>query len=165
MINIIVYYKDAITCVFVAWFCNKLLAFCQNMLQKWRKSARVISKCYVAANFTISTPMGILMGICGGHLACLRPYIPGMGCDSGRGGWLRKWLRWFVAKLILKFFCYNQIIAYFCRPKTLRFQVLSGEVAEWSIAAVLKTVEVWASGGSNPSLSAKSPGSRRLPAS
>ena len=33
---------------------------------------------------------------------------------------------------------------YFCR----------GEMAEWSIAAVLKTVEVQASGGSNPSLSA-----------
>ena len=30
-----------------------------------------------------------------------------------------------------------------------------GEMAEWSIAAVLKTVEVHASGGSNPSLSAK----------
>jgi|APCry1669189101_1035198.scaffolds.fasta_scaffold00046_44 hypothetical protein len=29
-----------------------------------------------------------------------------------------------------------------------------GEMAEWSIAAVLKTVEVQASGGSNPSLSA-----------
>ena len=34
---------------------------------------------------------------------------------------------------------------YFCR----------GEVAEWSIAAVLKTVEPRGSGGSNPSLSAK----------
>ena len=30
----------------------------------------------------------------------------------------------------------------------------NGEMAEWSIAAVLKTVEVKASGGSNPSLSA-----------
>ena len=29
-----------------------------------------------------------------------------------------------------------------------------GEVAEWSIAAVLKTVELHGSGGSNPSLSA-----------
>ena len=29
-----------------------------------------------------------------------------------------------------------------------------GEVAEWSIAAVLKTVEGYTSGGSNPSLSA-----------
>ena len=32
-----------------------------------------------------------------------------------------------------------------------------GEMAEWSIAAVLKTVEGQTSGGSNPSLSAKSP--------
>ena len=31
-----------------------------------------------------------------------------------------------------------------------------GEMAEWSIAAVLKTVEGNTSGGSNPSLSAKS---------
>jgi hypothetical protein len=30
-----------------------------------------------------------------------------------------------------------------------------GEVAEWSIAAVLKTVEGYTSGGSNPSLSAR----------
>lgn len=29
-----------------------------------------------------------------------------------------------------------------------------GEMAEWSIAAVLKTVELQGSGGSNPSLSA-----------
>ena len=36
---------------------------------------------------------------------------------------------------------------YFCR----------GEVAEWSIAAVLKTVEGNTSGGSNPSLSAGNP--------
>ena len=31
-----------------------------------------------------------------------------------------------------------------------------GEMAEWSIAAVLKTVDLRGSGGSNPSLSAKS---------
>ena len=31
----------------------------------------------------------------------------------------------------------------------------SGEMAEWSIAAVLKTVELKGSRGSNPSLSAK----------
>ena len=35
------------------------------------------------------------------------------------------------------------------------FSTIRGEMAEWSIAAVLKTVEVRASGGSNPSLSAK----------
>ena len=33
-----------------------------------------------------------------------------------------------------------------------------GEMAEWSIAAVLKTVELRGSGGSNPSLSAKKKG-------
>ena len=32
-----------------------------------------------------------------------------------------------------------------------------GEMAEWSIAAVLKTVDCYRSGGSNPSLSALSP--------
>ena len=32
--------------------------------------------------------------------------------------------------------------------------VKQGEVAEWSIAAVLKTVDLHGSGGSNPSLSA-----------
>jgi hypothetical protein len=34
------------------------------------------------------------------------------------------------------------------------FILSSGEMAEWSIAAVLKTVELRGSGGSNPSLSA-----------
>ena len=34
------------------------------------------------------------------------------------------------------------------------FLYLNGEMAEWSIAAVLKTVELRGSGGSNPSLSA-----------
>lgn len=33
----------------------------------------------------------------------------------------------------------------------------AGELAEWSIAAVLKTVDCYRSGGSNPSLSAKLP--------
>ena len=37
----------------------------------------------------------------------------------------------------------------------------SGEMAEWSIAAVLKTVEVRASGGSNPSLSAENESSNK----
>lgn len=37
--------------------------------------------------------------------------------------------------------------------KTATF--VPGEVAEWSIAAVLKTVELRGSGGSNPSLSAQ----------
>ena len=33
-------------------------------------------------------------------------------------------------------------------------EINHGEMAEWSIAAVLKTVELRGSGGSNPSLSA-----------
>ena len=37
-----------------------------------------------------------------------------------------------------------------------------GEVAEWSIAAVLKTVELRGSGGSNPSLSARSQRSKKM---
>ena len=39
----------------------------------------------------------------------------------------------------------------------IRYTFALGEMAEWSIAAVLKTVEVKASGGSNPSLSARTP--------
>ena len=38
---------------------------------------------------------------------------------------------------------------------------LQGEMAEWSIAAVLKTVEGHTSGGSNPSLSAETGRPRR----
>ena len=41
---------------------------------------------------------------------------------------------------------------YLCPTKTK--QTVFGEMAEWSIAAVLKTVEGHTSGGSNPSLSA-----------
>ena len=43
-------------------------------------------------------------------------------------------------------------------PKSITFAPEfknSGEMAEWSIAAVLKTVELKGSGGSNPSLSAE----------
>ena len=40
-------------------------------------------------------------------------------------------------------------------PVRVRIAQPLGEVAEWSIAAVLKTVELRGSGGSNPSLSAK----------
>ena len=40
--------------------------------------------------------------------------------------------------------CRNEESMYFCR----------GELAEWSNAAVLKTVDCHRSGGSNPSLSA-----------
>ena len=35
---------------------------------------------------------------------------------------------------------------------------MQGEMAEWSLAAVLNTVELRGSGGSNPSLSAKPKG-------
>ena len=47
----------------------------------------------------------------------------------------------------------NQGIFDFCRfRKNSTF--VPGEMAEWSIAAVLKTVDLQGSGGSNPSLSA-----------
>ena len=39
--------------------------------------------------------------------------------------------------------------------KIRTFALEFGKMAEWSIAAVLKTVEGHTSGGSNPSLSAK----------
>ena len=54
----------------------------------------------------------------------------------------------------------NLVISNMCRifasllRKTTTF-LSKGEMAEWSIAAVLKTVEGNTSGGSNPSLSAK----------
>ena len=38
---------------------------------------------------------------------------------------------------------------------------MPGEMAEWSIAAVLKTVELRGSGGSNPSLSAENESSNK----
>ena len=47
-------------------------------------------------------------------------------------------------------FCFPKIII----PLHSLLKKVIGEMAEWSIAAVLKTVEVRASGGSNPSLSA-----------
>ena len=46
---------------------------------------------------------------------------------------------------IYRLICKSTKKKYFCR----------GELAEWSIAAVLKTVEPRGSGGSNPSLSAR----------
>lgn len=49
---------------------------------------------------------------------------------------------------------YAQDIAYVKNNAYLCTHNLKGEVAEWSIAAVLKTVEGHTSGGSNPSLSA-----------
>lgn len=44
---------------------------------------------------------------------------------------------------------------YLCTPfERIGNTYWTGEVVEWSITAVLKTVDVKASGGSNPSLSA-----------
>ncbi len=40
-------------------------------------------------------------------------------------------------------------------PLTTKMGTKQGKMAEWSIAAVLKTVDLRGSGGSNPSLSAK----------
>ena len=57
--------------------------------------------------------------------------------------------------------CIIKICSYLCTAFNekhfylKRFLVVFGEMAEWSIAAVLKTVELRGSGGSNPSLSAK----------
>ncbi len=58
-----------------------------------------------------------------------------------------------MKKVCLKFLYFKllTIFATLLREKADSF----GEVAEWSIAAVLKTVEGHTSGGSNPSLSAE----------
>ena len=47
----------------------------------------------------------------------------------------------------------RKIAVFFGEPKK-SITFVPGEMAEWSIAAVLKTVELRGSGGSNPSLSA-----------
>ena len=55
----------------------------------------------------------------------------------------------------MNFFC--QTFAYSKIMRTFATHLRNkstGEMAEWSIAAVLKTVELRGSGGSNPSLSA-----------
>ena len=44
----------------------------------------------------------------------------------------------------------------------IRATFVSGKMAEWSIAAVLKTVELRGSGGSNPSLSAINVGNQQI---
>ena len=54
---------------------------------------------------------------------------------------------------LLRVFRLNLLLV-FVQPIIIVFIFVIGEMAEWSIAAVLKTVEVKASGGSNPSLSA-----------
>ena len=56
----------------------------------------------------------------------------------------------------------------FCPEKNpfVRYNfIICGEMAERSIAAVLKTVEAQTSGGSNPSLSAKMRGALEVPLS
>ena len=57
-------------------------------------------------------------------------------------------------------YAYQNFLKNFCKNiwwfKKNAILLSFGEVAEWSIAAVLKTVELRGSGGSNPSLSARS---------
>ena len=48
----------------------------------------------------------------------------------------------------------NEKLFYICTRCQL-FDSKTGEMAEWSNAAVLKTVDCYRSGGSNPSFSAK----------
>ena len=57
--------------------------------------------------------------------------------------------------MLLLFFL-KYLIKVFERPKNLLYLHRDGELAEWSNAAVLKTVEGHTSRGSNPLLSAKS---------
>ena len=56
--------------------------------------------------------------------------------------------------------CFFQKYAYLCNPLHRKDEAVEikfdfGEMAEWSNAAVLKTVDLNGSGGSNPSLSAE----------
>ena len=62
--------------------------------------------------------------------------------------------RFFLKKCAQKFWRFGKTL-YLCSA----FET-NGEMAEWSIAAVLKTVEGNTSGGSNPSLSATCRGER-----
>ena len=68
-------------------------------------------------------------------------------------------------KNMLRKFADSKIILTFApQLRTKRLQNMletTGEMAEWSIAAVLKTVELRGSGGSNPSLSAERYGQNR----
>ena len=47
------------------------------------------------------------------------------------------------------------VLNFVLKQKNLKFALRNGGVAEWSMAAVLKTVERQRSGGSNPSASAQ----------
>ncbi len=55
----------------------------------------------------------------------------------------------------------NEKLFYICTRYQL-FDSKTGEMAEWSNAAVLKTVDCYRSGGSNPSFSAKGNSQLRL---
>ena len=50
----------------------------------------------------------------------------------------------------------------FATAKKTKLVILQGEMVEWSITTVLKTVVPRGTGGSNPSLSAQSPVSRKI---
>ena len=65
-----------------------------------------------------------------------------------------KWFASLDCKLLKKVVQFVKKIFIFATAKTNKWFVF-GELAEWSNAAVLKTVEGHTSGGSNPSLSAK----------
>ena len=56
--------------------------------------------------------------------------------------------------MVVRVKCGDKCVLNFGKKK-FRIIFAPGEMAEWSIAAVLKTVELRGSGGSNPSLSAK----------
>ena len=59
-------------------------------------------------------------------------------------------------KLFTKYHCVFKKSSTFAELlKSSAIEASFGEMAEWSIAAVLKTVELRGSGGSNPSLSAE----------
>ena len=79
-----------------------------------------------------------------------------IGKNRKKSIFLKKKINFFVKGIGLL-----KILSTFAIPKETRG---NGEVAEWSIAAVLKTVEPRGSGGSNPSLSAnKKPEDESLP--
>ena len=62
-----------------------------------------------------------------------------------------------ILKQYNSFLKVDDIITIFLSYKSMYICRCFGEMAEWSNAAVLKTVEGHTSGGSNPSFSAKNP--------
>ena len=81
--------------------------------------------------------------------------------NSPKSTKLKKYLKFFLQTLAR----FKSLI-YFCNVKTKRphreTQKTFGEVAEWSIAPVLKTGVLRGTGGSNPSLSARNKEQRKL---